>query len=42
MLMTDVATEEKNLADNVAIYGRGREHFKPPTYMVSAKNISDF
>jgi len=23
---------EKNLADIVAIYGRGREMFRPPTY----------
>ena len=30
--MTDVPTQEKNLADIVAIYGRGRELFRPPTY----------
>jgi hypothetical protein len=30
--MTDVPTYEKNFADIVAIYGRGREHFRPPTY----------
>ena len=29
--MTDVPTQEKNLAD-VAIYSRGREHFRPLTY----------
>jgi len=32
MLMTDVQTyEKKNLADIVAIYGRGLELFRPPT-----------
>jgi len=30
--MTDVPTQKKNLADSVAIYDRGREIFKPPTY----------
>ena len=31
--MTDVPTQEKkNLADSIAIYGRGRELFRPPTY----------
>jgi hypothetical protein len=28
---------EKNLADSVAIYGRGRERFRPPTYILSNK-----
>ena len=28
---------EKNLADSVAIYGRGRKLFKPPTYWMSFK-----
>jgi len=30
MLMTDLV--KKNLADSVAIYGWGRELFRPPTY----------
>jgi len=34
MLMTDVPTYGKNLADIVAIYGRGRELFRPPSYGV--------
>jgi len=24
---------KKNLADNIAVYGRGRELFRPPTYI---------
>jgi len=32
--MTDVPTYGKNLADIVAIYGRGRELFRPPSYGV--------
>jgi hypothetical protein len=32
MLVTDVPTlGKKNLADSVAIYGRGREIFRPTT-----------
>jgi len=36
---------EKNLADNVAIYCRGRERFRPPaylwsSYLASCRNIS--
>jgi hypothetical protein len=39
MLMTDVPIyEKKNLADNVAIYVRGRELFRPPTYLGYAIN----
>jgi len=30
--MTDVLIRGKKLADSVAIYGRGRELFRPPTY----------
>jgi len=33
MLMTDVQTYEKNLADIVVIYGRGRELLRPTTYI---------
>jgi hypothetical protein len=33
LLMTDVPTSKKNLADGVDIYGRGRELFRPPTYI---------
>jgi hypothetical protein len=29
--MTDVTTEEKNLADSVAIYGRAGECFRAPS-----------
>jgi len=31
----DICTnlEKKNLADSVAIYGRGQELFRPPTYV---------
>jgi len=29
----DRCTPQKNLADSVAIYGRGRELFRPPTYI---------
>jgi len=29
---------EKNLADSVAIYGQGRELFRPPTYFYSKTN----
>jgi len=37
MLMTDVPNwkkEKKNLADIAAIYDRGRELFRPPTYIL--------
>jgi len=30
--MTEIPTKKKNLADIVAIYGQGRELFRPPTY----------
>jgi hypothetical protein len=33
MLMTEVPTYGKNLADIVAIHGRDRELFRPPTYI---------
>jgi len=29
---------KKNLADSVAIYGRGRELFRPPTYIHSLQD----
>jgi len=29
--MTDVPTKKKKIADSVAIYGPGRELFRPPT-----------
>jgi len=38
MLMTDVPTWGKNLAVIVAIYGRGREHFRPPTQISITTN----
>jgi hypothetical protein len=28
---------EKNLVDSVAVYGRGREIFRPPTYIYEVK-----
>jgi len=31
--MRDVPTYEKKIADIVAIYGRGWEPFRPPTYV---------
>jgi len=31
--------EKKNLADSVASYGRGRELFRPPTYMNTGKAV---
>jgi len=31
--MTDISTWEKNLADSIAIYGRGREFFRVLTYV---------
>jgi len=36
--MTDVPTWGKNLAVIVAIYGRGREHFRPPTQISITTN----
>jgi hypothetical protein len=33
MLMTDVPNYKKNLADIVAIYGRGPQLFRPPMYV---------
>jgi len=30
---------EKNLADIVAIYGRGRELFRPPTYTIAVCTV---
>jgi len=38
MLMTDVPIWEKNLAGIVAIYGRGRELFRPPTQLSITTN----
>jgi hypothetical protein len=35
--MTDVPTQKKNLADSVAIYGRGRELFRAPTYSITVE-----
>jgi len=42
MVMTDVPTKKKKLADIVAIYGRGRELFGPPTYTASLLNTPKF
>jgi len=37
MLITDVPTWEKNLVHSVAVYGRGREIFRSPTYVYGVK-----
>jgi hypothetical protein len=38
--MTGVPTlGEKNLADSITIYGRGRELFRPPTYASQYTNF---
>jgi len=32
----------KNLADSFAMYGRGRENFRPPTYIPQAGRVFEF
>ena len=33
---------KKNFADSVAIYGRGRELFRPPTYHIDMRQHANF